>query len=103
MLLFFYKENFIYDDELINAAKTYSNEIKKRCTLKEKCGVYCGVKVGKPGEIWPPDLFIGFCENKNKKQLNSNNCFFSGVKHIFKYFFCFIYIFLFTNFRPKVS
>lgn len=56
--LIFYKGNFEYDDELINFAKRYFDEIKRELNLG-KVKVYFGQKVGKIGEAWPPDYFYG--------------------------------------------
>ena len=57
----FYKGNFTYDNDVIEAANKYCNKIKEMCNIEDKCMVYCGVKVGKQGEIWPPDLLICEC------------------------------------------
>ena len=56
--LIFYKGNFEYDDELINYAKQFFDEIKDELKL-EKVNVYFGQKIGKIGEAWPPDYFYG--------------------------------------------
>ena len=56
--LIFYKGNFEYDDDLIEYAKQYFDEIKKELKL-EKVKVYFGQKIGKIGEAWPPDYFYG--------------------------------------------
>ena len=56
--LIFYKGNFEYDDDLIDYAKQYFDEIKKELKL-EKVNVYFGQKIGKIGEAWPPDYFYG--------------------------------------------
>ena len=56
--LIFYKGNFVYDDELIDFARKYFDEIKRELKL-EKVNVYFGQKIGKIGEAWPPDYFYG--------------------------------------------
>ena len=56
--LIFYKGNFEYDNDLIEYAKQYFDEIKKELKL-EKVNVYFGQKIGKIGEAWPPDYFYG--------------------------------------------
>lgn len=53
----FYKEDFIYDDEVIEVAKEISREIKKQVN-DGKAEVYVGVKKGKVGELWEPALRI---------------------------------------------
>ena len=54
----FYRDNFIYDDNVIATAKKFSKEIKAECSPNSPCNIYCGLKVGKVGEKWPVDLFI---------------------------------------------
>lgn len=54
----FYKGNFSYDNQVIIDAKKYSPIIKKEFNINKPCKIYCGVKVGKVGDVWPPDLFI---------------------------------------------
>ena len=54
----FYKGHFIYDDKLVEEGLRFVDKIKTRVGV-EKVKVYCGQKVGKPNEIWPPDKFIG--------------------------------------------
>lgn len=53
----FYKGRFVYDDECISAAKKFGKRVKEYCNVKT-LDVWCGQKVGKIGDIWPPDLFI---------------------------------------------
>ena len=56
--LIFYKGNFEYDDDLIDYAKEYFDEIKAELNL-EKVNIYFGQKIGKIGEAWPPDYYYG--------------------------------------------
>lgn len=53
----FYKADFIYDDEVIEKAKKVNNDIKKYVNDKN-ANVYVGVKKGKVGELWEPELRI---------------------------------------------
>ena len=53
----FYKDDFTYDNEVIEIAKKINDEIKKYANDKN-AEVYVGVKKGKIGEIWEPELKI---------------------------------------------
>lgn len=53
----FYKGDFEYDEEVIEAAKKYGNDIKKYVNDKN-AEVYVGVSKGNVGEIWQPKLKI---------------------------------------------
>lgn len=66
-VMVFYKGNFEYDNDVVSCSKKYCLKIKEMCNISGNCLVYCGVKIGKPGEAWPPDLFV--CEvNSNLKR-----------------------------------
>ena len=54
----FYKGNFEYDKEVIEVSRKYSCLLKQMCCLEGKVKIYCGVEKRKPGEVWPPKLFI---------------------------------------------
>lgn len=54
----FYKGDFEYDDEVINASRKYGSVLKKVCSLNGVYKVYCGVIKKEPGEVWPPKLFV---------------------------------------------
>lgn len=65
----FYKGNFDSDQQVESDAKKFSNEIAKFCNLS--CAeVYCGLIVGKPGEIYKPKkkLFEIECLEMKKDQ-----------------------------------
>lgn len=53
----FYKGDFEYDEEVIENAKRYGNEIREYVENKN-AEVYVGVIKGKVGEIWPPKMKI---------------------------------------------
>lgn len=54
--LVFYKDNFIYDDQVIEEALNYIDIIKKECHV-ERVKIYFGLIVGKSGEKWPFDYY----------------------------------------------
>ena len=54
----FFKGNFEYDKEVIEVSRKYSCLLKQMCCLEGKVKIYCGVEKRKPGEVWPPKLFI---------------------------------------------
>ena len=56
--LVFYKDNFIYDNEVINEALKYVNEIKRLLDLST-VKIYFGLIIKKPGENWPKDYYYG--------------------------------------------
>lgn len=57
-ILVFYKDHFIYDEDVIKEGLKYVSQIKK--TLKiDEVKIYFGVVVGKLGEEWPPDYYYG--------------------------------------------
>lgn len=56
--LVFYKDNFCYDDKVIEVALEHIPEIKKNlglCSVK----INFGLVIGKAGENWPVDLYYG--------------------------------------------
>lgn len=53
----FYKDDFTYDNDVIEIAKKINEEIKKYVNDRN-AEVYVGVKKGKIGEIWEPELKI---------------------------------------------
>lgn len=56
--LVFYKDNFIYDNDVINEALAFVKEIKNILSL-ETAKIYFGLIVGRPGEDWPKDYYFG--------------------------------------------
>lgn len=56
--LVFYKDNFIYDDNVIKEALMYVNQIKKTLNLIN-VKIYFGLIVGNSGENWPFDYYYG--------------------------------------------
>lgn len=53
----FYKGNFVYDAECIEVAKKFAKDVKSFVNAS-KLEVWCGHKIGKIGELWPPDFYV---------------------------------------------
>lgn len=56
--LVFYKDNFYYDEKVVNEGLLYVNQIKKTLKITD-ANIYFGLIVGNPGESWPFDYFYG--------------------------------------------
>ena len=54
----FYKGEFKYDDSVVECAIKYSPILKERCNLTGEYNVYCGVKKGNIGDVWPLDHYV---------------------------------------------
>ncbi len=63
--LVFYKDNFVYDEGVIQEALLFVNQIKSVLNLDE-VKLYFGLIVGKPGENWPLDYFYGTSLSNNE-------------------------------------
>lgn len=67
--LVFYKDNFCYDDALINEALKFVPEIKEKLGVSN-VKINFGLKVGKPGENWPMNYYYGESLKNNKIEKN---------------------------------
>ena len=56
--LVFYKDNFIYDNNVINEALQYVKKIKSRLHI-DSCKIYFGLIIGEPGTDWAKDYYYG--------------------------------------------
>lgn len=56
--LVFYKDNFIYDEGVIEEALNFIPEIKDVLKIQEM-KIYFGLIIGKPGEDWQYDFYYG--------------------------------------------
>ena len=63
--LVFYKDNFVYDEGVVQEALKYVGQIKFLLNLDE-VKLYFGLIVGKPGEYWPYDYFYGVSLSSNE-------------------------------------
>jgi hypothetical protein len=63
--LVFYKDNFVYDEGVVQEALKYVSQIKSLLNLDE-VKLYFGLIVGKPGEYWPYDYFYGVSSASNE-------------------------------------
>lgn len=54
----FYKDNFIYDKNVINEGLKYLKQIADFCKV-DKMKIYFGLKVDKNVLIWPRDYYYG--------------------------------------------
>lgn len=58
----FYCGNFETNDDVVFDAKKYCIEICNYLKLSD-VNIYCGLKIGKLGDIWPPLKVIGCVKN----------------------------------------
>ena len=61
----FYKDNFIYDENVIEEGIKYLDIIKKECRI-DKANIYFGLIIDKEKEIWPFDYYYGIIDEENK-------------------------------------
>lgn len=98
--IIFYKGNFSYDNECINAAKNYSKQIKEFCKAGQT-EVWCGVKVGNSDAIWdlsstcrPSNIrravprFAHLLPKHKKIRQTSQNAFFLISLSLLKGWYC---------------
>jgi len=52
-IVYFHGSDWSHDERTVAAAKKYSREIMQYCKV-ERAEIWCGVIVGKVGEIWSP-------------------------------------------------
>jgi len=55
--IIFYYGNFDFNEKTISDAKRHSSAVMEYCGV-QKAEIWCGVKIGKFGDIWPPVHFI---------------------------------------------
>ena len=63
--LVFYKDNFTYDNNVINEALEFAKKIKSTLKLENTIKIYFGLVVGVPGEDWPKDYYYGNLQKNN--------------------------------------
>lgn len=68
--LVFYKDNFVYDENVIKEGLLYVNQIKEVLNISE-AKVWFGLIEGKPGESWPLDYYYGKSNSDNTIIKNS--------------------------------
>ena len=63
--LVFYKDNFVYDNNVINEALEFVKKIKSTLKISNTIKIYFGLVVGVPGEDWPKDFYYGNLQKNN--------------------------------------
>ena len=63
--LVFYKDNFVYDNNVINEALEFVKKIKSTLKISNTIKIYFGLVVGVPGEYWPKDFYYGNLQKNN--------------------------------------
>src|SRR5574344_1152256 len=61
----FYKDNFSYDENVINVSLKYLPILRKECELN-KINIYFGVKMDTNLKVWPPDYYYGIINEKDE-------------------------------------
>ncbi len=68
----FYKDNFIYDEDVINTSLKYLSKIKKECNVI-RMNIYFGCKVDTNLLVWPYDYYYGIINEKDEIIKNNFN------------------------------